>query len=64
VNECGRCGAVDRDVRMSLVNLEREARQEGLPHAGSDYSHELRCRDKAACLARATARRQREDTRG
>ena len=62
--QCGRCGvheAHETPLRMSLVNLEREAREDGYVHAGSDYSHELRCVDRVACRARA--RKAREEAR-
>ena len=59
---CGRCGWQDRDphVRLSLVNLAREAREDAGMHYGSDYSHELRCQDKAACRARVKAQRENQ----
>jgi len=51
MNTCGRCGHQDRDpfVRLSIVNLAREARRDGRPYTGPDFDHGYRCRDKAAC---------------
>jgi hypothetical protein len=51
VNVCGRCGYADRDpyVRLSLINLAREARRDGHPYDGPDYDHGYRCRDTEAC---------------
>lgn len=52
---CGRCGAVDSigtHVRMALVNVEREAHQDGKEHEGPQWDHGLRCVDKDACRAR------------
>lgn len=40
---CGRCGS-DRDVRLTLANLAREARLEKRQHTGPDFDHAYRCR--------------------
>jgi hypothetical protein len=55
VTSCGRCGVEDRPdrLRLSLVNLAREARQDGRQHTGPDYANEVRCRDREACSERA-----------
>jgi len=57
---CTRCGVEDRPdrLRLSLVNLEREARQDGRPYDGPAYDHAVRCRDRAACAERV--RRSKE----
>ena len=59
---CGRCGAQETHehrLRLSLVNLEREAREDGyLSYPGSNYSHEERCVDRDACRARARQNRE------
>lgn len=52
MNPCARCGIEDRDVRLSLVNLAREAVRDGRRHTGPDYAHEFRCRDRDACSER------------
>lgn len=48
---CGRCGAFgrDADVRSTIANLAREARQDGHPHAGAPFDVAHRCR---ACRER------------
>lgn len=56
MNECGRCGVVDRDVRLSLTNRHRELRQDSLPIEGPEYEHGWRCRDRDACRERAAVR--------
>ena len=55
LNTCGRCGWQDRDprVKLAIVNLAREARQDGRQYDGPDYDHGYRCLDKAACDQRA-----------
>lgn len=58
MNTCGRCGWADRDVRSTIANLEREARQDGTPYAGTPFGIEDRCRDKVACAARVASRRE------
>ena len=53
---CGRCGAMEsreNPLRMSLVNLAREAREDGYAHAGADYSTQERCVDRDSCRKRA-----------
>lgn len=57
-NTCGRCGIEERPdrLRMALVNLVREAREDGHEHDGPPYAHAVRCRDREACKARAKAR--------
>ena len=52
---CGRCGVEERPdrLRMALVNLDREAREDGRRHEGPEYTHAVRCRDRAACAERA-----------
>lgn len=56
---CERCGNTDtRELRVSLVNLEREARHDGREYDGPPYSHEVRCKDKAACERRYLASRE------
>ena len=39
-------------MRLSLVNLAREAVRDGRRHTGPDYAHEFRCRDTDACAIR------------
>lgn len=60
MNTCDRCGMTSRDVRMSLVNLAREAIHEGRRHTGPEYDHEYRCADRDACRARV--RQSKENT--
>lgn len=50
---CDRCGDRNPTVRMSLVNLAREARHEGRTYTGPDYAHEHRCADREACAKRS-----------
>jgi hypothetical protein len=54
VNTCERCGITDRPdrLRLSLVNLAREAVRDGRQYDGPDYAHQVRCRDKDACEER------------
>lgn len=54
MNECGRCHhqARDPEVRSTIANLEREARQDGTPSPRVPFAIEFRCRDKDACTAR------------
>lgn len=56
MNTCGRCGWRGPEVRLSLVNLAREAIRAGRRHEGPDYTHDYRCRDRAACDERTAAR--------
>lgn len=43
---CGRCltTARDADVRLWLVDLEREHRRDRVPHTGPAWDHQYRCR--------------------
>lgn len=51
---CVLCGNADpRDLRLSLVDVAREAARLRRPHAGPDYVHAHRCIDRAACRTRA-----------
>lgn len=51
MNVCGRCGHQDRHpfVRLSLINLAREARRDGRTYDGPDFDFGERCWDKDAC---------------
>lgn len=53
MNECDRCGIEARDVRLTWVNLEREARADGRPYVPPPFGLEHRCPDKEACRERA-----------
>lgn len=51
---CVLCGNADpRDLRESLVDVARQMHRLGRPHAGPDYVHAHRCRDREACRVRA-----------
>lgn len=56
---CQRCGNTGRpdQLRLSLVNLEREARQDRVAYEGPSYDHQVRCRDRKSCDERAMRQR-------
>ena len=41
-HECGRCGG-STDVRSTIANLAREARQDGHQHTGPSFEVAFRC---------------------
>ena len=60
---CGRCGAEEsraNPIKLSLVNLSREAREDGYPNYAAEYDHGERCVDRDACRVRARVARNPE----